>query len=70
MTYQELTNENHDLKLQIMKLSNDLDKAKNTLKKYKEKNKSLYSYILKKLTNKGIPNLDYILIKLMEINDE
>ena len=70
MTYQELTNENHDLELQIMKLSNDLDKAKNTLKKYKEKNKSLYSYILKKLTNKGIPNLDYILIKLMEINDE
>ena len=70
MTYQELTNENHDLELQIMKLSNDLDKAKNTLKKCKEKNNSLHDYILKKLTNKGIPNLDYILMRLMEINDE
>ena len=33
MTYQELLNENHDLNLQIMKLCNDLDKAKNDYKK-------------------------------------
>jgi len=49
MTYQELVNENHDLNLQIMKLCNDLDKAKNTIKRYRKKNKSLTDYILKKL---------------------
>jgi DNA integrity scanning protein DisA with diadenylate cyclase activity len=49
MTYQELENENHDLNLQIMKLCNDLDKEKNTIKRYRKKNKSLTDYILKKL---------------------
>tara|TARA_R100000655_G_scaffold47968_1_gene85276 strand:+ start:2933 stop:3121 length:189 start_codon:yes stop_codon:yes gene_type:complete len=49
MTYQELENEKHDLNLQIMKLCNDLDKAKNTIKRYRKKNKSLTDYILKKL---------------------
>jgi len=49
MTYQKLVNENHDLNLQIMKLCNDLDKAKNTIKRYRKKNKSLTDYILKKL---------------------
>ncbi|QDP65658.1 MAG: hypothetical protein GOVbin707_9 [Prokaryotic dsDNA virus sp.] len=54
MTYQELENENHDLNLQIMKLSNNLDNTKNTLKKYKEENKSLQDYILKELVPKII----------------
>ena len=37
MTYQKLVNENHDLNLQIMKLCNDLDKAKNKIKRYRKK---------------------------------
>jgi|TARA_A100001518_G_C1178408_1_gene27441 cell division septum initiation protein DivIVA len=53
MTYQQLLNENHDLNLQIMKLSNDLDKAKNTLKKSKKEINDLTQYIIKKLEEKG-----------------
>lgn len=53
MTYQDLLNENHDLNLQIMKLSNDLDKAKNTLKKSNKEIKDLTQYIIKKLEEKG-----------------
>ena len=53
MTYQQLLNENHDLNLQIMKLSNDLDKAKNTLKKSNKEIKDLTDYAIKKLEEKG-----------------
>ena len=53
MTYQELLNENHDLNLQIMKLSNDLDKAKNAFKKSNKELKDLTQYIIKKLEKKG-----------------
>ena len=53
MTYQQLLNENHDLNLQIMKLSNDLDKAKNTLKKSNKEIKDLTDYAIKKLKEKG-----------------
>jgi len=53
MTYQDLLNENHDLNLQIMKLSNDLDKAKNAFKKSNKELKDLTQYIIKKLEKKG-----------------
>ena len=53
MTYQQLLNENHDLNLQIMKLSNDLDKAKNAFKKSNKELKDLTQYIIKKLEKKG-----------------
>ena len=53
MTYQHLLNENHDLNLQIMKLSNDLDKAKNAFKKSNKELKDLTQYIIKKLEKKG-----------------
>ena len=54
MTYQELENKNHDLNLQIMELSNNLDNTKNILKKYKKENKTLTDYILKKLKDFNI----------------
>tara|TARA_Y100000401_G_scaffold43490_1_gene33201 strand:- start:4785 stop:4964 length:180 start_codon:yes stop_codon:yes gene_type:complete len=54
MTYQELENKNHDLQLEIMGLSNNLDNTKNTLKKYKKENKTLTDYILKKLKDFNI----------------
>ena len=53
MTYQDLLNENHDLNLQIMKLSNDLDKAKNAFKKSNKEINDLTQYIIKKLEKKG-----------------
>ena len=63
MTYQELLNENHDLNLQIMKLSNDLDKAKNTLKKSKKEINDLTQYIIKKLEEKGYKKWETFLMK-------
>jgi len=63
MTYQELLNENHDLNLQIMKLSNDLNKAKNTLKKSKKEINDLTQYIIKKLEEKGYKKWETFLMK-------
>ena len=53
MTYQELLNENHDLNLQIMKLSNDLDKAKKAFKKSNKELKDLTQYLIKNFKEKG-----------------
>ena len=63
MTYQELLNENHDLNLQIMKLSNDLNKAKNILKKSKKEINDLTQYIIKKLEEKGYKKWETFLMK-------
>jgi len=63
MTYQQLLNENHDLNLQIMKLSNDLDKAKNTLKKSNKEIKDLTDYAIKKLKEKGYEKWETFLMK-------
>ena len=63
MTYQELLNENHDLNLQIMKLSNDLNKAKNILKKSNKEINDLTQYIIKKLEEKGYKKWETFLMK-------
>jgi len=63
MTYQELLNENHDLNLQIMKLSNDLNKAKNILKKSNKEIKDLTDYAIKKLEEKGYKKWETFLMK-------
>ena len=53
MTYQELLNENHDLNLEIMKLSNDLNKAERLLFEANKEINDLTQYIIKKLEEKG-----------------